>query len=99
MSVQIPNGGLSRFGKIDWHTPVQKTRTSESFAASFDQIQLSSSCDQHEANVRQLTSQVVQNIRTRPTGQELESLRHQILNGSYTADPARIAARILFWEG
>ena len=36
-----------------------------------------------------------QEIRTRPTHQELEELRQQVASGTYVADPREIAARML----
>ena len=45
--------------------------------------------------MRQLTAQISQKIRIRPTNHELSSLRQQIREGSYRPDAGAIASRML----
>lgn len=45
--------------------------------------------------MRQLTAQISQQIRTRPTCHEIEALRQQVQDGLYSVDPGQIAARML----
>lgn len=45
-----------------------------------------------QGRVRQLTAQISQQIRTRPTCHEIEALRQQVQDGLYSVDPGQIAA-------
>ena len=58
-----------------------------------DQVQFSSHLSETEKRIKETSGQLVQQIRTRPSRQELDALRQQIADGTYQADAREIAAR------
>lgn len=65
---------------------------------SFDQVSFSACLSEDQARVRGLADQLTQQVRSRPSSAELNSLRQQIQEGSYHIDTDRIAANILLWK-
>ena len=64
----------------------------------YDQVQVSSHLSETEKRIKETSGQLVQQIRTRPSRQELDALRQQIADGTYQADAREIAARMLLME-
>ena len=95
MSIRISGGGVPVVAGSGWSAPARTGRAGESFSAAFDQVQLSAQADSQLSRVKQLTARLSQQVRTRPTGGELELLRKDILSGQYLPDPDRIASHIL----
>ena len=48
--------------------------------------------------MQDLTAQISQQVRVRPTHQELQELRRQVEEGTYLPDSSEIAARMLLLE-
>lgn len=86
-------GNISPYGK---KSGAAASRVSEQ---RYDQVQFSSHLDEMEKRMKETVGQISQQIRIRPTHQEIETLRQQVADGVYQADPERIAARMLLWEG
>lgn len=61
----------------------------------YDQVQFSSHLDEMEKRVKETVGRVSQEIRIRPTHQELAELREQVASGTYQINPQEIAARML----
>ena len=61
-------------------------------------MQFSSHLSETEKRIKETSGQLVQQIRTRPSRQELDALRQQIADGTYQADAREIAARMLLME-
>ena len=64
----------------------------------YDQVQFSSHLSETEKRIKETSGQLVQQIRTRPSRQELEALRQQVSSGTYQVDAKEIAARMLLME-
>ena len=82
-------------------TPYGKKSESEPERTSgqhYDQVQFSSHLSEAEKRVRETAGQITRQIRTRPSRQELETLRQQVSSGTYQVDAKEIAARILLME-
>ena len=65
---------------------------------SFDQVSFSAQLSGDQMRARGLADQLVQQVRSRPSSAELDALRQQIQEGSYSIDAGRIAARLLLFE-
>ena len=82
-------------------TPYGKKSESEPARTSgqhYDQVQFSSHLSEAEKRVRETAGQITRQIRTRPSRQELETLRQQVSSGTYQVDAKEIAARVLLME-
>ena len=82
-------------------TPYGKKSESEPARTSgqhYDQVQFSSHLSETEKRVRETAGQITRQIRTRPSRQELETLRQQVSSGTYQVDAKEIAARMLLME-
>ena len=82
-------------------TPYGKKSESEPARTSgqhYDQVQFSSHLSEAEKRVRETAGQITRQIRTRPSRQELETLRQQVSSGTYQVDAKEIAARMLLRE-
>ncbi len=82
-------------------TPYGKKSESEPARTSgqhYDQVQFSSHLSEAEKRVRETAGQIPRQIRTRPSRQELETLRQQVSSGTYQVDAKEIAARMLLME-
>nr|WP_326189262.1 flagellar biosynthesis anti-sigma factor FlgM [uncultured Oscillibacter sp.] len=82
-------------------TPYGKKSESEPARTSgqhYDQVQFSSHLSEAEKRVRETAGQITRQIRTRPSRQELETLRQQVSSGTYQVDAKEIAARMLLME-
>jgi len=82
-------------------TPYGKKNESEPARTSgqhYDQVQFSSHLSEAEKRVRETAGQITRQIRTRPSRQELETLRQQVSSGTYQVDAKEIAARMLLME-
>lgn len=64
----------------------------------YDQVQFSSHLDEMEKRLKNTVGHISQEIRIRPTHQEIEDLRQQIAAGTYQVDAREIAARMLLRE-
>lgn len=64
----------------------------------YDQVQFSSHLSEAEKRIKETAGHLVQQIRTRPSRQDLDDLRRQIADGTYQADAREIAARMLLME-
>ncbi|MGI5962406.1 MAG: flagellar biosynthesis anti-sigma factor FlgM [Lawsonibacter sp.] len=60
-----------------------------------DQFQCSLRPSGEERQVQEMTSQITQQIRLRPSKSELAQLQQQVQNGTYQPDAREIAARML----
>ena len=88
MEFRIDRGGFSPLGEVGRYSSSRTQKV-------FDQIQFSGQPAGMQGRVRQLTAQISQQIRTRPTCHEIEALRQQVQDGLYSVDPGQIAARML----
>ena len=82
-------------------TPYGKKSESEPARTSgqhYDQVHFSSHLSETEKRIKETSGQLVQQIRTRPSRQELETLRQQVSSGTYQVDAKEIAARMLLME-
>lgn len=61
----------------------------------YDQVQFSSHLNETEKRVMDTVSRISNEIRVRPTRQELDELQRQVSSGEYQVDPREIAARML----
>ena len=59
---------------------------------------MTSHLSEAEKRVRETAGQITRQIRTRPSRQELETLRQQVSSGTYQVDAKEIAARMLLME-
>ena len=64
----------------------------------YDQVQFSSHLSEAEKRVQETTGQITRQIRTRPSRQDLEALREQVVSGTYQVNAKEIAARMLLME-
>lgn len=64
----------------------------------YDQVQFSSHLSEAEMRVRETAGQIIRQLRTRPSRQDLEALRQQVSSGTYQVDASEIAARMLLME-
>ena len=64
----------------------------------YDQVQFSSHIDERERRVKETVSHISQDIRRRPTQQDIETLRSQVTSGAYQPNPHEIAARMLLMK-
>lgn len=62
---------------------------------NFDQIEISSRPTGEEKQILDLVSRISQELRTRPTHTQIESLQEEVRSGSYHPDPECIAAAML----
>ena len=75
MEFRIDRGGFSPLGEVGRYSSSRTQKVSGGFRQSFDQIQFSGQPAGMQGRVRQLTAQISQQIRTRPTCHEIEALR------------------------
>lgn len=78
-------GGLDSAGRL-------KDREME---GSFDQVSISQSPMGQSKFHRELTSRLVQEVRTANSTGNIQRIREDIQSGSYQIDPAEIAAKML----
>ncbi len=97
MSFRIDRNSFHPLGELSAHSAAGAKRPSAS-SQNFDQVQFSDRLRGAEGRIRQLTAQISQQIRTRPTRSELEQLQAQLQEGSYYPNPGEIAARMLLEE-
>ena len=62
---------------------------------NFDQVYFSDRLTGLEGQVKDLTAKLSEELRVRPTRQEIQSLRQQVEEGTYRPDAEEIAARML----
>lgn len=62
---------------------------------NYDQVQFSSRLDETEKRMKDLVSQISQQVRTRPTLHEMDTLKTQFQSGALQPDCHEIAARML----
>lgn len=89
MEFRIDRGGFSPLGEVGRYSSSRTQKVSGGFRQSFDQIQFSGQPAGMQGRVRQLTAQISQQIRTRPTCHEIEALRQQVQDGLYSWTPVR----------
>ena len=94
MEFRIDRGGFSPLGEVGRYSSSRTQKVSGGFRQSFDQIQFSGQPAGMQGRVRQLTAQISQQIRTRPTCHEIEA-PVKVQDGLYSVDPGQIAARML----
>ena len=95
MEFRIDRGLFSLPGEVSRYSPARSQKVSGDFRQSFDQVQFSEQPAGTQGRVRQLTAQIAQQIRTRPTCHEIETLQQQVRDGLYSIDADQIAARML----
>ena len=86
-------GSISSYARKNGASSV---KTSEQ---RYDQVQFSSHLDEMEKRVKETVGQISRQVRIRPTHQEIETLRQQVADGTYQANPGEIAAHMLLLEG
>ena len=64
----------------------------------YDQVQFSSHLNEMEKRLKTTVGRISQEIRIRPTHQEIEDLRQQVTAGTYQVDVREIAGRMLLRE-
>ncbi len=75
--------------------PKSRSEEKQPVSQHFDQIDISSRPTGEEKKILDLVSQISQEIRIRPTHNELKALEKQVQNGSYEPNPDDIAAALL----
>lgn len=75
--------------------PNSRTMENRPVSQHFDQIEISNRPTGDEKKILDLTSQISQEIRIRPTQNELKTLEKQVQDGSYEPNPDDIAAALL----
>ena len=86
---RYPVGGVAANGQKNdaAHAKVSDKR--------YDQVQFSSHLDEMEKRIKETEGHISQEIRVRPTRQELAELSRQVSTGEYQCNPKEIAARML----
>ena len=75
--------------------PAASARPAGTGRQHLDQISFSARLSGLEGRVQDLTAQLSQQVRVRPTRQELSTLQEQVEAGTYRPDAGEIAARML----
>ena len=91
-------GGVRSAGGVNPHEKKSETTFPRTSEQRFDQVRFSSHLDEMEKRLKITAGQISQQVRIRPTHQELESLRQQVASGTYQTDPREVAARMLLRE-
>lgn len=93
-----PFTGISPYNNINLNmtTPISSASAPVKAEQLYDEFRCVRPTEGNEGqHVRQLTAQISQKIRIRPTNHELSALRQQIHEGSYRPDASAIASRML----
>lgn len=90
--------GIYSAGNISPYSKKNGAASSRMSEQRYDQVQFSSHLDEMEIRMKETVGQISQQVRIRPTHQEIETLRQQVADGSYQVNPREIAARMLLWE-
>ena len=95
MEFRIDRGGFSPLGEVGRYSSSRTQKGLRGLPAELRSDPVFRAARRHAGAVRQLTAQISQQIRTRPTCHEIEALRQQVQDGLYSVDPGQIAARML----
>lgn len=95
MEFRIDRGGFSPLGEVGRYSSSRTQKVSGASGRASIRSSFQGSPPGMQGRVRQLTAQISQQIRTRPTCHEIEALRQQVQDGLYSVDPGQIAARML----
>ncbi len=76
----------------------QAVSTQEAQGHKFDSFSLSSAAGERSPFL-DMVGRLSQEVRAQTTTGDIQALREQVANGTYTPDPAEIAARMLFLKG
>lgn len=92
-----PFTGISPYNTMNVNMTIPTSSASAPVKAEqlYDEFQCVRPAEGNEGRVRQLTAQISQKIRIRPTNHELSSLSQQIREGSYRPDAGAIASCML----
>ena len=94
MNFRITGNHQASFREITSKTSTSSTQRS-SGSQQFDQIQFSARLTGQEGKLQELTGKISQELRVRPTRNEINELRNQTKNGTYQIDIDKLAARML----
>ena len=73
----------------------RSTKAGKSGSVKYDSVTLSKSSKGEGRDFMDMVSRLSQEVRTSTTTGDIQSLRQQVVSGSYTPDPMNIAARML----
>ena len=93
MALRIERNSFYSVGERTLHSAAGLARRDG--GQSFDQVQFPDRLTGLGGQVQELTARLPQEVRVRPTRQELQNLREQVEKGSYRPDAGEIAARML----
>ena len=98
MAFRIDRNPFFPVGERITHPAAGSVRRTGGSGQNFDLVQFSSRMTGLEGRVQDLSAQISQQARVRPTHQELQELRRQVEEGTYLPDSSEIAARMLLLE-
>lgn len=88
--------GASPLCSVTAHSaPTPTTDRSRCYVQNYDQLLVSPQPAGEEGRIRETVTQISQQIRIRPTRNEISTLQQQVKDGTYQYDPREIAARML----
>lgn len=95
MFSRIQSGGIRPASGATSLSKNTATEHAKVCGQNYDQIQFSSHLDETEKRIKDLVGQISQQIRTRPTLHEMDTLKTQFQTGALQPDCHEIAARML----
>lgn len=93
-----PTGAFPLCGASLYNAPAAAAEHTKAGQQVYDQFLCSPQPEGEEGRIREMTNQISQKIRIRPTRHEIASLQEQIKCGTYKPDCREIAARMLLMD-
>lgn len=93
-----PLNGISPHNNVNMTAPTSSASAPVKAEQLYDEFQCACPAEGEEGRVRQLTAQISQQIRIRPTNHELSVLQQQIKERTYQPNPGAIASRMLLMD-
>lgn len=90
-----PMGVSPLCGVSSHNAPTPTTDRSRFSLQNYDQLLVSPQPAGEEGRIRETVTQISQQIRIRPTRNEISALQQQVRDGTYQYNPREIAARML----
>jgi len=78
------------------HAPVERETPVHTPGHSYDSVTLSAGASGESRFHMEMVSRLSQEVRTAVTTGDIQKIRQELSDGSYTVDPMSIAARMLF---
>lgn len=95
MFSRIQSGGIRPASTTTSLSKNTATEHAKVCGQNYDQVQFSSHLDETEKRIKDLVGQLSQQIRTRPTRHEIDTLKNQFQSGELQPNCQEIAARML----